>query len=88
MTDASRLPQIHNYTAAVTFMVTDLDSEELAEHTYSLSKDINFVTAHPCVPSQHIRIMKSPSSPTIQQVDLSGSSLSGKTASVMGKHVQ
>ncbi|KAJ4298550.1 hypothetical protein N0V88_003580 [Collariella sp. IMI 366227] len=84
MTDASRLPQIHNYAAALTFMVTDLDSEELTEHTYSLSKDINFVTAHPCVPSQHIRIMKSPSSPTIQQVDLSGSSLSGKTASVMG----
>ncbi|KAL2128001.1 hypothetical protein VTI74DRAFT_9861 [Chaetomium olivicolor] len=84
MTDASQPPQIPNYTASVTFTVTHLETEETTEHTYALSKDINFVTAHPCVPSQHVKIMKSPSSPTIQQVDLSGSSLSGKTASVVG----
>ncbi|KAL2161254.1 hypothetical protein VTH06DRAFT_8474 [Thermothelomyces fergusii] len=33
--------------ASVTFAVTDLDSEEVHEYTYSLAKDINFVTAHP-----------------------------------------
>ncbi|KAL2198691.1 hypothetical protein P885DRAFT_67847 [Corynascus similis CBS 632.67] len=72
------------YTASVTFAVTDLDSEEVQEYTYSLTKDINFVTAHPCVPSQHVKIMKSPSSPTIQQVDLSGHGISGRTASAVG----
>lgn len=86
--DVSKLsqpPRAHTYAAAVTFTVTDVETEETKEHTYSLAKDINFVTAHPCVPSQHVKIMKSPSSPTIQQVDLSGSGLIGKTASVVGK---
>jgi hypothetical protein len=89
--DASRLsrpPQIHTYAAAVTFTVADVDSEEAKEYTYALAKDINFVTAHPCVPSQHVKIMKSPSSPTIQQVDLSGSGISGRAASVVGKQLQ
>jgi hypothetical protein len=68
--------------------VTDLDLEETREYTYSLAKDINFVTAHPCVPSQRVKIMKSPSSPTIQQVDLSGIGVIGKTASVVGKQIR
>jgi hypothetical protein len=88
MSDDSRLtapPQIQTYAAALTFRVTDIDSGEEKEHTYALSKEVNFVTAHPCVPSQHVKIMKSPSSPTIRQVDLSGNSAAGKTASVVGK---
>ncbi|KAK4154851.1 hypothetical protein C8A00DRAFT_14054 [Chaetomidium leptoderma] len=87
MSDGSRLsrpPPIHTYAAAVTFTVTDSESGGEREHTYALANDINFVTAHPCVPSQHVKIMKSPSSPTIQQVDLSGYGASGKTASVVG----
>jgi putative hemolysin len=80
----SRPPQIRRYAAAITFAVTDLDLEETREYTYALAKDINFVTAHPCVPSQHVKIMKSPSSPTIQQVDLSGIGGIGKMASVVG----
>ncbi|KAH6628588.1 hypothetical protein F5144DRAFT_493227 [Chaetomium tenue] len=80
----SRPSQIRRYAAAITFAVTDLDLEETKEYTYALAKDINFVTAHPCVPSQHVKIMKSPSSPTIQQVDLSGIGAIGKTASVVG----
>lgn len=85
MTDVSRPPEIRTYPAAVAFTVTDIESGDTREHTYSLAKDINFVTAHPCVPSQHVKIMKSPSSPTIRQVDLTGNSLAGKTASVVGK---
>ncbi len=80
----SEPPQLHSYEAAITFSVTDVDTSAITEHTFTLAKDINFVTAHPCAPSQHVKIMKSPSSPTIQHVDLSGSSLNGRTASVVG----
>lgn len=91
MSDLSKVtqpPQIHTYAANVTFSVTDVDTELTSEHTYALANDINFVTAHPCVPSTHVKIMKSPSSPTIQQVDLSGSGAVGKTASVVGTYSQ
>ncbi|KAK0717102.1 hypothetical protein B0T26DRAFT_280762 [Lasiosphaeria miniovina] len=82
--EASRPPEIRTYTSSVSFTVTDMDSGAEEERTFALAKDINFVTAHPCVPSQHVKILKSPSSPTIQQVDLSGDSAAGKTASVIG----
>lgn len=91
MSDLSKVtqpPQIHTYAANVTFSVTDVDTELTSEHTYALANDINFVTAHPCVPSTHVKIMKSPSSPTIQQVDLSGSGAVGKTASVVGTYLK
>ncbi|SPQ19639.1 fd881106-be12-482f-a766-05a7941ab296 [Thermothielavioides terrestris] len=84
VSDASRPSPIHTYAAAVTFTVTDVESGEAKDYTYKLAKDIIFVTAHPCVPSQHVKIMKSPSSPTIRQVDLSGNNVAGKTASVVG----
>ncbi|KAL1843936.1 hypothetical protein VTJ49DRAFT_6879 [Mycothermus thermophilus] len=76
--------QIQTYAAAATFTVTDVDSEETKEYTFGLSMDINFVTAHPCVPSHHVKIMKSPSSPTIQQVDITGNSAGGRTTSIIG----
>ena len=77
--------EIHGYSAAISFTVTENGSEEKKGYVYSLSHDVYFVTAHPCHPSQHIKILKSPSSPTIQQVDLSGSGQAGKTASTVGK---
>ena len=84
-TDISAPPEIRTCPATVTFTVSQIDTGEEHDHTYSLAKDINFVTAHPCVPSQHVKILKSPSSPTIQQVDLSGSTrASAKTASIVG----
>ena len=84
--EAGKAQEIHSYAASITFEVTDLDSGDRAKHAFSLFKDINFVTAHPCVPSQHVRIMKSPSSPTIRQVDLDGTgNPAGRTASVVGK---
>ncbi len=83
--DFSRFSEIPNYTARVSFTVTNIGTSEEKEHTYSLSNDIYFVTAHPCVPSQHVKILKSPSSPTIRHVDISGNSGAGKTASVVGE---
>lgn len=84
--DASRPQEIMNYTASLAFTVGLEDTGEEKEYVFTVAKDINFVTAHPCVPSQHIRILKSPSSPTIQQVDLSGNhGALGKNASTVGK---
>jgi hypothetical protein len=82
--DISSAPGIHTYTPMVSFTITNADTGEAKDHSLSISQDINFVTAHPCVPSQHVKILKSPSSPTIQQVDLTGRGGAGKTASAMG----
>ena len=78
-TDASERTEIHTYPATLTFAVST--EQERQEYTYTLSNDVNFVTAHPCVPSQHVRIMKSPSSPTIQQIDVSGTDLFARSSS-------
>lgn len=82
--ELSRPAQIQTYPAEVSFSVTDLDTYETKQHTFSLAKDVNFATAHPCVPSSHVKILRSPSSPTIQQVDLSGRGVAGKAVSVVG----
>ena len=83
---ASRLLQIQNSTATLSFTVTNIQTGEEKDYRYLLSNDIYFVTAHPCVPSPHVKIFKSPSSPTIQQVDISGHGNAGKTASLVGKY--
>lgn len=70
------IPEIKSYTPAVTFKVTTWEDDQDHEYTFSITKDVYFVTAHPCVPSQHVRILKSPSSPTIQQIDLTGQPVS------------
>jgi len=85
LSEDSRPPEIRTYSASVTFSVTQVDTGDEKQYSYSLANDINFATAHPCVPSQHVKILKSPSSPTIQHVDLSGNGAAGKTASVVGK---
>lgn len=68
----SMIPAIRDYTPSMTFNVTTWENDEDQEHTFHVAKDVYFVTSHPCVPSHHVRILKSPSSPTIQQIDLSG----------------
>ena len=82
---SARAPEIHTYPAAISFVVTREGEEEGGggkEYTYSLAHDVTFVTAHPCVPSQHVKIFKSPSSPTIQQIDVTGAAgLGGRSSS-------
>lgn len=70
--DISSPPEIKTYTPTLTFNVTTWEDDEDRKYTFSVAKDVYFVTAHPCVLSNHVRIFKSPSSPTIQQIDLSG----------------
>ncbi|CAN8100644.1 unnamed protein product [Discula destructiva] len=77
----SVVPELKTFTPSITFNVTTWEDDEDQEHTVHVVKDVNFVTAHPCVPSHHVKIIKSPSSPTIQQIDLTGHSGSGSSRS-------
>jgi len=80
----SRPPEIHTYPSSIAFSVTELGGQT-QQYNFALSKDVYFVTAHPCVPSSHVRVVRSPSSPTIQQIDLSeGSPKIPTSASITG----
>lgn len=78
--DVTRASEIHTYPSSVTFSVGSLGGEA-TEHNFALSNDIHFVTAHPCAPSSHVKVMRSPSSPTIQQIDVDGTGFGGKSSS-------
>lgn len=73
------MPELLSYPARIRFLVSTSEIAEEA-HTFALSYDINFVTAHPCSPSQRVKFLKSPTSPTIQQIDVSGSDMLGKNS--------
>jgi hypothetical protein len=78
-TMASRPPELLSGPASITFTIS-VSGEPEKTCTFSLKHDINFVTAHPCAPSSRVRFMSSPSSPTIQQIDISGLDLLGKSS--------
>ncbi|KAI4602172.1 hypothetical protein KJ359_009409 [Pestalotiopsis sp. 9143b] len=61
---------IRTYPASLAFTMTHdgLEGEQKLE--FSLAKDVYFVTAHPCAPSSYVKYFKSPTSPTIQHIDL------------------
>ncbi|KAL5606356.1 hypothetical protein BROUX41_002773 [Berkeleyomyces rouxiae] len=56
----------------------NLGNDVQREVKVALEYDINFVTAHPCTPSQQVRFVRSPTSTTIQQIDVSGVGIAGK----------
>lgn len=72
MTESSKAPDLPSYPAKLVFAVS-IDGGRDEEIPITLDYDISFVTAHPCSPSQRVRFVKSPGSPTIQQIDISGS---------------
>ncbi|KAK1717557.1 hypothetical protein BDP67DRAFT_396005 [Colletotrichum lupini] len=74
--DVTRAHELYTYPASISFSVGP-NGGEAKEHQFSLMKDIHFVTAHPCHPSSHVRVLRSPSSPTIQQIDVDGSGIGG-----------
>ncbi|EXV00614.1 hypothetical protein X797_006331 [Metarhizium robertsii] len=65
----TKCPELISYPAGCKFFVSIGGSKE-EEYQYPLTYDVNFVTAHPCAPSQRVRVVRSPvSSPTIKQID-------------------
>lgn len=88
--DATRGPELYTYPSSISFSIGSLGSEA-KEYTFALTKDIHFVTAHPCHPSSHVKVLRSPSSPTIQQIDVDGTGVGGqcsKPATITGKTSQ
>ncbi|KAF4124656.1 hypothetical protein GMORB2_5322 [Geosmithia morbida] len=76
-TESVQLPDdVPAHPARMTFnVVTGNRTEEVS---LTLTYDISFVTAYPCSPSRRVRFVKAPGSPTIQQIDVSGSNNLGK----------
>ena len=70
-------PDMLSYPASVKFYVS-IEGKDEQDLICPLNFDINFVTAHPCAPSHRVKMLKSPSSPTIQKIDVSGSDMLGK----------
>ncbi|KAH9224975.1 hypothetical protein DL95DRAFT_517115 [Leptodontidium sp. 2 PMI_412] len=60
--DLSLAPTIKTYSAMMRFTVVSA-GEEKKEVNVALNHDIHFVTAHPCVPSPYIDILKAAMSP-------------------------
>ncbi|PHH82042.1 hypothetical protein CDD82_7190 [Ophiocordyceps australis] len=74
---AARAPELSSYPASVRFWIRIAGVTE-GEFVYALKYDISFVTAHPCVPSHRVKMLKSATSPTIEKIDVSGSDVLGK----------
>jgi hypothetical protein len=83
----TQCPELISYPAGLKFFVSIGGSKE-EEYQYPLTYDVNFVTAHPCAPSQRVRVLRSPvSSPVASQIEGFGDKLSNnsKTSFRTGK---
>ncbi|KAI5464486.1 hypothetical protein BGZ63DRAFT_351217 [Mariannaea sp. PMI_226] len=78
-TGSDKEPELLSHPATVSFSVS-IDDQVTEQFSFSLAYDVIFVTAHPCTPSRSVRFVKSPTSPTIQQIDVSGSDLFSKSS--------
>ncbi|KAI1111864.1 hypothetical protein F5Y14DRAFT_442972 [Nemania sp. NC0429] len=67
--------------ASVTFSMSHDATDHDIDLNISLQNDVYFVTAHPCAASSHVKYLKSPSSPTIHQIDVGGRDFNGKPSS-------
>lgn len=85
----TRYSEVQTYPASVSFTMTHDGFEGEKTMTLALSKDVYFVTAHPCAPSSYVKYFKSPTSPTIQQIDLQSQDWNAKAtapAHITGTH--
>lgn len=73
----SGAPEMASYPASIKFLVA-VDGAGEEECTYRLAYDVSFVTAHPCAPSHRVRMIKSPCSSTVQEIDVGGGDSAGK----------
>ena len=62
LSEVSMAPTIKTYSAMMRFTIV-ATGEEKKEVNVALNHDIHFVTAHPCVPSTHVDILKTAISP-------------------------
>ena len=60
--ETTERPKIRTYSAMLQFTVKPSD-EPTKSMNFALTYDVQFVTAHPCVPSRHTRLIQSSTSP-------------------------
>lgn len=78
-------PNIRTYSAMLQFTIKPSD-EPTKSMNLSLTYDVQFVTAHPCVPSLHTRLIQSSTSPGFQAAQLDTKS-SGPHTLFTGKSI-
>lgn len=76
--NCTKYPELTSYPARLKFFVTIGGGRE-EEIEYPLTHDVNFVTAHPCAPSQRVRVVKSAASPPMPQSNGAGGALKNDT---------
>lgn len=64
-TETTEIGSIKSYSAMMIFVVKSLGGG-VKDLSFSISHDVHFVTAHPCIPSHHTSLLDSPSSPLFQ----------------------
>ncbi|KAJ2981818.1 hypothetical protein NUW58_g6590 [Xylaria curta] len=79
--DSKKASKPKDYTASVAFSMSHDAVDQDVDFDFSLTNDVYFVTAHPCAASSYVKYLKSPSSPTIQQIDVGGHDFNGKPSS-------
>ncbi|KAI0862836.1 hypothetical protein F4860DRAFT_522799 [Xylaria cubensis] len=79
--NSNKASEKHAYTASVAFSMSHDATDEDVDLDFRLTNDVYFVTAHPCAASSYVKYLKSPSSPTIQQIDVGGHDFNGKPSS-------
>ncbi|KAI1755769.1 hypothetical protein F4782DRAFT_538234 [Xylaria castorea] len=79
--DSNKAPETQAYTASVAFSMSHDATDQDVDIDFRLMNDVYFVTAHPCAASSYVKYLKSPSSPTIQQIDVGGHDFNGKPSS-------
>lgn len=77
--ESAPAPDLYSQTASLTFHV-GIEGIADKQHIFTLLYDVNFVNAHPCAPPRGVRFIKSPSSPTIREIDVSGEASLGNTS--------
>ncbi|KAI0548520.1 hypothetical protein F4679DRAFT_320778 [Xylaria curta] len=79
--DSHKASEHQAYTASVAFSMSHDATDQDIDLDFRLMNDVYFVTAHPCAASSYVKYLKSPSSPTIQQIDVGGHDFNGKPSS-------
>ncbi|KAH7409625.1 hypothetical protein BKA64DRAFT_742685 [Cadophora sp. MPI-SDFR-AT-0126] len=80
LSEVSLAPSIKTYSAMMRFTIV-ASGEDKKEANVALNHDIHFVTAHPCIPSPHVDILKTAMSPALVP---SPSSRSGNQDAITG----
>ncbi|KAI0542752.1 hypothetical protein GGR58DRAFT_169600 [Xylaria digitata] len=79
--ESNKTSKTESYTASLAFSMSHDATDQDVHFNFSLSNDVYFLTAHPCAASSYVKYLKSPSSPTIQQIDVGGHDFNGKPSS-------